>query len=49
MVIETYDDHRMAMTFMLVACRGVDMAIANPGCTAKTLAMYFESLWSMAS
>jgi len=34
-VIETYDDHRMAMTFSLAACGGVNV-IDDPGCTAKT-------------
>eukprot|EP00532_Pseudo-nitzschia_australis_P016256 CAMPEP_0168245932 /NCGR_PEP_ID=MMETSP0141_2-20121125/65_1 /TAXON_ID=44445 /ORGANISM="Pseudo-nitzschia australis, Strain 10249 10 AB" /LENGTH=487 /DNA_ID=CAMNT_0008181559 /DNA_START=282 /DNA_END=1743 /DNA_ORIENTATION=+ len=35
-LIETYDDHRMAMTFSLAACGGVSVIINDPGCTAKT-------------
>lgn len=48
-VVETYDDHRMAMTFALAACGGVDVVIRDPGCTAKTFPTYFEMLESVAS
>mmetsp|Transcript_24200 Transcript_24200/g.50718 ORF Transcript_24200/g.50718 Transcript_24200/m.50718 type:complete len:493 (-) Transcript_24200:219-1697(-) len=48
-VIETYDDHRMAMTFSLAACAGVNVVIDDPGCTAKTFPTYFEMLGSVAS
>lgn len=48
-VIETYDDHRMAMTFSLAACGGVNVIIHDPGCTAKTFPTYFEMLGSIAS
>ena len=48
-VIETYDDHRMAMTFALAACGGVNVIIHDPGCTAKTFPTYFEMLGSIAS
>jgi 3-phosphoshikimate 1-carboxyvinyltransferase len=47
-VIETYDDHRMAMTFSLAACAGVNVIINDPGCTAKTFPTYFEMLESIA-
>ncbi|KAL7464812.1 hypothetical protein ACHAXS_010586 [Conticribra weissflogii] len=47
-VIETYDDHRMAMTFSLAACGGVNIIIRDPGCTAKTFPTYFEMLGSIA-
>ncbi|GFH59248.1 hypothetical protein CTEN210_15724 [Chaetoceros tenuissimus] len=47
--IETYDDHRMAMTFSLAACAGVNVIIHDPGCTAKTFPTYFEMLESIAS
>ncbi len=47
--IETYDEHRMAMTFSLAACGGVDVIIDDPGCTAKTFPTYFEMLGSVAS
>jgi 3-phosphoshikimate 1-carboxyvinyltransferase len=48
-LIETYDDHRMAMTFSLAACGGVNVIIADPGCTAKTFPTYFEMLESVVS
>ena len=40
--IETYDDHRMAMAFALVACGGVPVKILDPGCTRKTFPTYFD-------
>lgn len=48
-LIETYDDHRMAMTFSLAACGGVNVIIHDPGCTAKTFPTYFEMLESIAT
>ena len=48
-LIETYDDHRMAMAFSLAACAGVDVIINDPGCTAKTFPTYFTMLESITS
>jgi 3-phosphoshikimate 1-carboxyvinyltransferase len=48
-LIETYDDHRMAMTFSLAACGGVNVIINDPGCTAKTFPTYFDMLESITS
>ena len=48
-LIETYDDHRMAMTFSLAACGGVKVIIHDPGCTAKTFPTYFEMLEGIAT
>ncbi len=42
--IETYDDHRMAMSFALVGLRAPGITILNPGCTAKTYPEYFQDL-----
>jgi 3-phosphoshikimate 1-carboxyvinyltransferase len=42
--IDTYDDHRMAMCFSLVAAGGVPVHVRNPGCVAKTFPDYFERL-----
>jgi 3-phosphoshikimate 1-carboxyvinyltransferase len=42
--IETYDDHRMAMSFALVGLRSSGIAIKNPGCVAKTFPDYFQRL-----
>ncbi|WP_373277256.1 3-phosphoshikimate 1-carboxyvinyltransferase [Chitinilyticum litopenaei] len=46
--IETYDDHRMAMCFSLVALGGVTVRILDPKCTAKTFPTYFEELGRIA-
>ncbi len=40
--IHTYDDHRIAMCFSLVALGGVQVRIDDPGCVAKTFPDYFE-------
>ena len=48
-LIETYDDHRMAMTFSLAACGDVNVIINDPGCTAKTFPTYFDMLESIAT
>lgn len=40
-VIDTYDDHRMAMCFSLVSL-GVPVRVNDPGCVAKTFPDYFE-------
>jgi len=42
--IDTYDDHRMAMSFALVALGGVPVRINDPGCVAKTFPDYFSVL-----
>lgn len=43
-VIDTYDDHRMAMCFSLVCLgeKGVPVTINDPGCVAKTFPDYFN-------
>ncbi|MEQ9065492.1 MAG: 3-phosphoshikimate 1-carboxyvinyltransferase, partial [Gimesia chilikensis] len=43
-VIETYDDHRMAMSFALVGLKVPGIQIADPGCTAKTYPRFFDDL-----
>ena len=42
--IDTYDDHRMAMCFSLVAAGGVRVHIRDPRCVAKTFPDYFDRL-----
>ncbi len=39
--IETYDDHRMAMSFAVTGLRAPGIVIRNPGCVAKTVPDYF--------
>ncbi len=46
--IDTYDDHRMAMCFSLLALDPVSVTINEPECTAKTFPTYFEVLESIA-
>jgi 3-phosphoshikimate 1-carboxyvinyltransferase len=45
--IDTYDDHRMAMCFSLVALGGVAVRINDPDCVAKTFPEYFKVLASI--
>ena len=40
--IDTYDDHRMAMCFSLLALDPVSVTINDPECTAKTFPSYFD-------
>ena len=42
--IDTYDDHRMAMSFSLVAIGGTPVKIRDPQCVAKTFPDYFAQL-----
>jgi 3-phosphoshikimate 1-carboxyvinyltransferase len=46
--IDTYDDHRMAMCFSLLALDEVSVSINDPKCTAKTFPTYFEVLESIS-
>jgi len=41
--IDTYDDHRIAMCFSLLALGGVAVRINDPGCVSKTFPDYFEA------
>jgi 3-phosphoshikimate 1-carboxyvinyltransferase len=43
-VVETYDDHRMAMSFALIGLRAPGVRISNPGCVAKTYPAFFDDL-----
>ena len=43
-VVDTYDDHRMAMCFALVALAGVPVTINDPGCVRKTFPSFFSRL-----
>ncbi|MCG7495942.1 3-phosphoshikimate 1-carboxyvinyltransferase [Vibrio sp. Of7-15] len=46
--IDTYDDHRMAMCFSLVALSDTPVTINDPGCTSKTFPDYFDKLASLS-
>jgi len=41
-VVETYDDHRMAMSFAVTGLRAPGIRIANPSCVEKTFPDFFE-------
>ncbi len=40
--IETYEDHRVAMSFAVLGLRAGGVSILNPGCVAKTFPKFFE-------
>jgi len=42
--IETYDDHRMAMSFAVTGLAAPGISIAHPECTAKTYPQFFADL-----
>jgi 3-phosphoshikimate 1-carboxyvinyltransferase len=42
--IDTYDDHRMAMSFAVAALRFPGIRLRDPGCVAKTFPDFFERM-----
>jgi 3-phosphoshikimate 1-carboxyvinyltransferase len=42
--VDTYDDHRMAMSLSLAALGGVRVRINDPQCVGKTFPEYFDAL-----
>jgi 3-phosphoshikimate 1-carboxyvinyltransferase len=45
--IETYDDHRIAMSFAVAGLKLAGVRINNPSCVAKTFPDFFERLAAM--
>jgi 3-phosphoshikimate 1-carboxyvinyltransferase len=45
--VETYDDHRMAMSFALAGLVAEGIEILDPGCVSKTWPSYFDMLESI--
>jgi len=43
-MIQTYNDHRMAMAFSLIGLRVPGITIENPACVSKTFPNFFEVL-----
>lgn len=43
-VVDTYEDHRMAMGFSLIGLRAEGIVIDNPYCCKKTFEQYFSKL-----
>lgn len=48
-LIQTYEDHRMAMSFSLLGLRVPGIMINDPGCVAKTFPDYFKVLESLGN
>ena len=46
--IETYNDHRMAMSFALVGLKVAGIRISDPACTGKTYPNFFEDLETLS-
>jgi len=46
-VVQTYNDHRMAMAFSLIGLRAAGIQIENPGCVSKTFPEFFQVLESL--
>ena len=42
--IETYDDHRIAMSFAVTGLKLGGVSIKQPGCVAKTFPDFFDRL-----
>jgi 3-phosphoshikimate 1-carboxyvinyltransferase len=42
--VDTYDDHRMAMSFAVAALRAPGIRLRDPGCVAKTFPAFFDVL-----
>ncbi|NOU68621.1 3-phosphoshikimate 1-carboxyvinyltransferase [Paenibacillus sp. LMG 31461] len=43
-LVDSYDDHRMAMALTLIGLRVENIRIVDPGCVSKTCPGYFEQL-----
>jgi 3-phosphoshikimate 1-carboxyvinyltransferase len=46
-IIDTYDDHRMAMSLSLAALGDVDIEMRDPQCVTKTFPEYFDAFESI--
>ena len=46
---DTYDDHRIAMSFALTGLRAPGIRIVNPGCVSKTFPEYFDVLRGLSA
>ncbi|MDX8345824.1 hypothetical protein [Rossellomorea sp. YZS02] len=46
-IVETYDDHRVAMSLSLIGTRVPGIKVNNPGTVSKTCPTYFSLLENM--
>lgn len=47
--VDTYDDHRMAMSLALLGLVGEPVSVRDPGCTAKTFPGFWDMLDELAA
>ena len=47
--IETYDDHRIAMSFAVTGLKLAGVKIKDPGCVAKTFPDFFDRVAALRS
>lgn len=48
-VLDTYNDHRLAMAFSLIGLKVPGIRIQNPGCVAKTYPDFFKDLETVST
>lgn len=46
-VVETYDDHRLAMAFAITGTRAAGIRIQDPGCVSKTVPGFWDILFPL--
>ncbi len=47
--VDTYNDHRMAMSFAIAGIKSPGIVIRDPGCTAKTYPEFFSALATLTN
>lgn len=47
--VQTYDDHRIAMSFAVTGLRAPGIRIVNPGCVSKTFPEFFDVLGTLTA
>jgi 3-phosphoshikimate 1-carboxyvinyltransferase len=47
--VETYDDHRIAMSLAILGLAGNGMALADPGCVSKTCPNFFDLIGQLGA
>ncbi|MEZ5234774.1 MAG: 3-phosphoshikimate 1-carboxyvinyltransferase [Acidimicrobiales bacterium] len=47
--VQTYDDHRLAMSFAVVGLRLAGTVVADPGCVAKTFPRFWDVFATLSS
>jgi 3-phosphoshikimate 1-carboxyvinyltransferase len=46
--VQTYDDHRIAMSFAVTGLRAPGIRIVDPACVSKTFPEFFEVLRTLS-